>query len=231
MRCVLYDVYECLPVSRWTKFFTLDEKNWSEYLQHQDAFSPETYEELQRSMRATLDILLKEERKAAMKRFLTILLFTIVCTVLFFALDSLCNGAEPMHITISEPSSPQSTPYPSVVYKMTDAEFFLWATDQNDKARAEWEEWYKTAPPRWTSCSVTDYKRQYRDSWRGRGITGYNQAGYEHRYTTSGLAHGFKSGLTRRYTKRFLNPDYYSRPLTIINPYCRPTQPRQLYSF
>jgi len=107
---------------------------------------------------------------------------------------------------------------------MTDAEFFLWATDQNDKARAEWEKWRKTAPPRWISYEMTDYKRHYRDSWSGRGITGYNFAGYEHRYTTSGLSHGSKHGSTRHYTGRFLNPDYYSRPLTIINPYCQPTQ-------
>ena len=135
-----------------------------------------------------------------MKRFLAVLLFTVVCTVLFFTLGSLCNGAEPMRITISEPLPP--TPYPSEVYSMADAEFFQWATDQNDKARAEWGEWYKTAPRRWISYGVTtDYTQSRRGSYFGTN---------------------FERGSIRRFQQRYLNPDYVSRPLTIINPYCRP---------
>lgn len=139
-------------------------------------------------------------------QLLTILLFITVCAILFFARGSLCDGAEPMRITISEPL-PQPIPYPSVVYKMTDAEFFLWATDQNNKARAGWEKWYRTAPPRWISYGVTtDYKQSRRGSYFGSN---------------------YEQGSVRHYQQRYLNPNYYSRPLTIINPYCRPTQPRR----
>lgn len=148
-----------------------------------------------------------------MKRFLTTLLFAVVLAVLFFSIGgivSLCCSAEPMHITISEPLPPQFTPYPSKVYKMTDAEFFLWATDQNDKARAEWEKWHRTAPPRWISYGVTiDYERSRRGSYFG---TNHERSS------------------VHRYQRRYLNPNYYSQPLTIINPYCRPTQPRRLCS-
>lgn len=61
MRSVLYDVYERLSVSGWSKFFTRDERNWSNYLQRQDAFSPKAFAELQHKQRATLDILLRGE--------------------------------------------------------------------------------------------------------------------------------------------------------------------------
>jgi inhibitor of cysteine peptidase len=160
-----------------------------------------------------------------MKRFFGFLLFTVILAVAYFTIASVftqpCEGAE---LHISAPLPPQPKPYPAEVYTMTDAEFFKWATEENTKARAEWEEWAKTAPPRWISYDVTDTEHNFRDSWRGRGITGYNYAGYEHRYMTSGQAYGSRSSSTRHYTGRYLNPDYYSRPLTIINPYCRPKQ-------
>ena len=136
-----------------------------------------------------------------MKRFLAILLFTVICTALCFTLGSLCDGAEPARITISEPLPPQPTSYPSEVYSMTDAEFFKWATDQNIEARTEWEKWYKTAPPRWINYGVIDYKQSRRGSYFGSN---------------------YEQGSIRHYGRRFLNPDYASRPLTIINPYCRP---------
>lgn len=226
MRSVLYDVYERLPVSRWTKFFTLDEKNWSDYLQRQDAFSPKAHAELQHQQRVTLNILLKEERKAAMKRFLAVLLAMVIFAVLFFSIGgivSVCTGAEPLRLTISEPLPLPPTPYPSEVYSMTDAEFFKWATDQNDKARAEWDEWYKTAPRRWTSYDGTTIdghgqSPRYRDRMTvtPRGVKSSSASGGRYYY------HQTRQSFQRRY----LNPDYVSRPLTIINPYCRP-QPAQ----
>lgn len=134
-----------------------------------------------------------------MKRFLAILLFTIVCTVL--TLGSLCNGAEP-RVIISAPMLPQLLPYPSEVYGMTDAEFFQWATDQNGKTRAKWGKWHRTAPPRWIGYGVTiSYQQSRRGSYFGTN---------------------HERGSVHRYQRQYLNPGYYSRPLTVINPYCRP---------
>lgn len=60
MRSVLHDVYEKLPVRKWLRFFTLDEKNWVNYLNRQDAFTPRAYAELQAQQRMILNDLLKE---------------------------------------------------------------------------------------------------------------------------------------------------------------------------
>jgi len=152
-----------------------------------------------------------------MKRFFGILLFTAIVGLAYFyiasAFTQLCDGAEiAVEVTaeIAQPRLTISDPipgnmirlsYPDEVYRMSAGEFYAWATEQNAKARAEWDEWYKTAPPRWISYGATDYER----SRRGRYF-GYNT----------------ERGSARYYEKRFLNPDYVSRPLTIINPYCPP---------
>jgi hypothetical protein len=60
MRSVLHDVYEQLPTQWVSKFFTRTEAIWSNYLQRQDAFQPESYTELQRQYQKVLDELLIE---------------------------------------------------------------------------------------------------------------------------------------------------------------------------
>ncbi len=60
MRSVLHDVYAVLPVAKWVKFFTRDERNWHEYLQRSDAFTPAAFAELQQRQRAILNELLSE---------------------------------------------------------------------------------------------------------------------------------------------------------------------------
>jgi hypothetical protein len=131
-----------------------------------------------------------------------------------------CNGAE---LVISDPIPALPLKYPPEVYTMTDGEFYTWATEQNAKARAEWDEWYETAEPRWLSYDATDYERHHNRSQKGRGISYYDgNTGYEQRFVVAGRSYGTRSGTTRHYQKRYLNPDYVSRPLTIINPYCRP---------
>ena len=160
-----------------------------------------------------------------MKRFLDYVTFALVVLVCIFACGALtgqyCDGAE---LTISEPvsgrmSAPTIPGLPGV-YDMTDAEFFAWATHQNAKAKAEWDEWYKTAPPRWISCTVTTVKEHskgphYPADWYGTGIQGQQQG-----------FNNFRS-IQREYQQFYLNPDYVSRPLTIINPYCRPARPQR----
>jgi len=152
-----------------------------------------------------------------MKRFFGVLLSTIVVGLAFFivgtAFTQPCNGAEITVEVTAEVAQPKLTisppipgnmvrpSYPDEVYRMSAGEFYAWATEQNAKARAEWDEWHKTAPPRWISYGVTDYEQ----SRRGR----YFGTNYE-------------KGSARSYEKRFLNPDYVARPLTIINPYCQP---------
>jgi len=139
-----------------------------------------------------------------------------LCLLSMFALlvflTQRCVGAESCRICISAPL-PAAKPlsYPPEVYDMTDEEFFQWATEQNDKERAAWEEWFKTAPPRWIS-----YDAFSTNSWHDGVQPGYRGSrGYGERHTT-----------TTRYQRQFLNPDYVSRPLTIINPYCKPTKPQ-----
>lgn len=162
-----------------------------------------------------------------MKRFFGFLLFAAIIAAVFgiFMLVATvpCQGAEPSRLVISKPFYGQlPASYPPEVYDMTDAEFFAWATEQNAKAKAEWDEWYKTAPPRWLSYSVTSHNHHQRGRWADRGVTGYNYSGYEQRYNSAGFMYGSTYGSTRYYEQRFLNPDYVSRPLTIINPYCKP---------
>lgn len=57
-RSVLYDVSEKLPPEKLVAFFTRDERNWADYLQGQDAFTPEAYARLQAKQREILASLL-----------------------------------------------------------------------------------------------------------------------------------------------------------------------------
>jgi len=152
-----------------------------------------------------------------MKRFFGVLLFTVIMGLAYFFIASAftqpCNGAEITVEVTAEVAQPKLTisppipgnmvrlSYPDEVYRMTDGEFYAWATEQNVKARAEWDEWYKTAPPRWIGYGVTDYEQSRRGRYFGSNA---------------------ERGSVRSYEKRFLNPDYVARPLTIINPYCKP---------
>jgi hypothetical protein len=59
MKSVLYEVYE-LPTAKVAKFFTRDERNWCEYLQSADAFTPAAFARLQAQQRLTLNTLRNE---------------------------------------------------------------------------------------------------------------------------------------------------------------------------
>lgn len=152
-----------------------------------------------------------------MKRFLCSLLFVAFVVVLYApcrAADVAVNVTAIVkpapHLTVSEPfyGSLASLSYPAEVYLMTPGEFYIWASEQNARARLDWEEWYKTAPPRRVSYGAVDYSRHSDGRYPGvhHGGTGYSN----------------DSESYRSYERRFLNPDYVSRPLTIINPFCPP---------
>jgi len=152
-----------------------------------------------------------------MKRFFGVLLFTVIVGLVYFivgnAFTQPCNGAEITVEVTAEVAQPKLTisppipgnlvrlSYPDEVCHMSAGEFYAWATEQNAKGRAEWDEWYKTAPPRWISYGATDYEQNRRGRYFGSNT---------------------ERGSVRHYEKRFLNPDYVARPLTIINPYCPP---------
>ena len=53
---VLHAVY-VLPPAKIAKFFSRNERNWHEYLQGQDAFTPEAFARLQTQQRATFNSL------------------------------------------------------------------------------------------------------------------------------------------------------------------------------
>lgn len=145
-----------------------------------------------------------------MNRFLGFLVFVAFLMLLLIAmLNTLpsCEAAEPLHLTIS--ADPLPPPYPPEVYRiprgldfgMSPNEFYAWAVKRNAEERAEWDKWHATAPPRWINYGVTDYKQSRRGSYFGSNN---------------------EQGSVRHSERRFLNPDYRSRPLTIINPYCQP---------
>ena len=56
---VLHAVY-ALPPAKVAKFFTRDERNWHQYLQRQDAFTPDAVIRFQARQRETLKILLND---------------------------------------------------------------------------------------------------------------------------------------------------------------------------
>jgi len=106
------------------------------------------------------------------------------------------------YISISEPYPTNfPIPLPLETYYMTPAKYYEWATTQNANSQQEWENWYKTAPPRWINYDVMDYNQQREGTFFG-----------DQR----------ENGSMRIYQKRFLNPDYQTRPRTIFNPYCPP---------
>lgn len=157
-----------------------------------------------------------------MRRFLGFLLFTAFIALLYVtACHAACHAGEPAHLTISEPfhGSLVVPVYPPEVFSMTPREFYAWATQQNAKARADWDEWHKTAPPRWISYDGTTFDG-YSNGPRHRSRVTATLYGVESRSTYGGYQHHHYT--QQSFQKRFLNPDYVSRPLTIINPYCQP---------
>jgi len=115
------------------------------------------------------------------------------------------TNVQASEIHISPPiatTAPLIMTYPEKVYKMTDAEFYVWATKRNQEAWAVWKLWRATAPPKWITHGWT---LKHKGSQYGEYF-GSNRS--ESSY--------------RLYQPRCLNPDYQTKSLTIINPYVKP---------
>lgn len=132
------------------------------------------------------------------------LFVTCIIVALIFLSAASTYADEPRGISISEPFSGSLAPpvYPQAVYSMTPDEFYRWATEQNKRAYEDWERWHKTAQPRYLTYGAMDYSYYHNGHYFGTGDV---------------------RGSERYYEKRFVNPDYQSRPLTIINPFCPPS--------
>lgn len=125
----------------------------------------------------------------------------------FIVLAVMCVG----QITVSDPGP--SVKYPVEVYSMTDDQFFQWATKFNVKQRADLEERRVTEPQYITGTETSTTGR-----WSGR--TGGRRAAI---FNVTG------NQRTVTYQQRWLNPQYSGPgPLTIVNPYCKPSKPENL---
>lgn len=125
-----------------------------------------------------------------------------------------CCGAE---LTISEPLAMVPVAYSNATLDMTPEEFFQWATARNLKAKAEWQEWRETAPRRWVHYDETAI-----DGWHYNPHQRSETHTWDVHRTTSSAGQGEAHYRIKQYTKRYLNPEYRSRPLLIINPFCPP---------
>ena len=122
-------------------------------------------------------------------------------------------------ITVSD-RLPPPVKYPAEVFKMSDAEFFTWATDFNSRERAAVEgRRAKLVEKEWIEGTETRTTTNYLDYQGNYGGCGYSSCGnYSPNY-------GSSSQTTVQYPKRWKNPLYTGPgPLTIVNPYCRPAK-------
>ncbi len=146
------------------------------------------------------------------------------CFVIVLALAAPCYA---QHITVSD-QVPPPVKYPAEVYRMSDAEFFKWASDFNKKQEAEVEaRRAKITEDKWITGSESRISASHYDYSTGGSNYGYGYCGYGcNGYgCNSAVQYGTSSQTTTEYPVRWPNPAYYGPgPLTIVNPYCRPTK-------
>ncbi len=124
-------------------------------------------------------------------------------------------------ITVSD-RLPPPVKYPAEVFKMTDAEFFAWASDFNKREREAVEERRaKITEKEWIEGTESSTNSSHLDYSYG----GYSYNGYGNDYYNPATQYGRSSATTIEFPRRWKNP-YYNGPgpLTIVNPYCRPTK-------
>ncbi len=101
---------------------------------------------------------------------------------------------------------PMPIKYPAEVYKMTDAEFFNWATELNKKQVADVEARRK---------SISEGRYNYGTQFREEGSLNVYRSNNSRTYIRQETV----------YPMQWSNPNYVGPgPLTIVNPYCRPTR-------
>lgn len=124
----------------------------------------------------------------------------------------LCASICPAQIIVSDQLPPMK--YPAAVYKMTNAEFFEWASAYN---LAQLEDWKKRkaaiAEPEYLTGSETVTTCEYNYGYFARSPR-YGHGGYG--------GHGVPVQQVT-YPRRWPNPFYVGPgPLVIVNPYVRP---------
>lgn len=139
----------------------------------------------------------------------------LIVLVIFYGIFTL--NAVFGEITISDPLN-ESFSYPAETYKMTDAEFFDWATKFNQQKEREVTYSDQSKWLEGTGVRIDGYTvpvRVYEPRRRGR------LQGHAYRPNRSQ-----RTNITREtYPTRYLNPEYVPpTPLMILNPYCPPTR-------
>jgi hypothetical protein len=123
-------------------------------------------------------------------------------------------------ITVSD-QLPMPVKYPAEVAKMTDAEFYVWATQQNAAAVSAWKakKAALTEPEYLDGTEKTEhgFKEGYGDSGNATVVFNPTYLGNDAKY------YGWDKRVTTTRKTRYPNPNYTSPgPLTIINPYVKP---------
>jgi hypothetical protein len=158
------------------------------------------------------------------------------CLVIVLALAAPCYA---QHITVSD-QVPPPVKYPAEVYKMSDAQFFEWASNFNKKQVADVEvRRAKITEDKWITGERTTSSESHVEYNRFGSYNGYGCNGYSNRFAACNSynygcdsygsgdtgQYGSSSQETTTYPVRWPNPAYHGPgPLTIVNPYCRPTK-------
>ena len=160
---------------------------------------------------------------------LALLLFASLCVAGPPAARAKVREFKVLSITISD-KLPPPVKYPAECYKMTDAEFFNWATAFNKGQVEDWKRRKTALPePEYIGGTVTIRSREHSEGVKEGGYppiyVGGNGYGYGSGSVYGGDTYGSETQQTTSYGTRYRNPYYVSPgPLTIINPYCRPTE-------
>ena len=142
-------------------------------------------------------------------------------------------AAEEFKIIVSD-QVPPPVKYPAEVYKMTDAQFYAWATEYNKKQEADLEvRRSKMTEPQYITGTETRTSQSYVDSYSGfYGEKSYGWWDYPRGRGAafSPFSGGAQAGASRQttttYPRRWLNPLYTGPgPLVIVNPFCKPEKP------
>jgi hypothetical protein len=151
--------------------------------------------------------------------------YVLILVLLLFA------TACPAQIIVSVSDQvPPPVKYPPEVYKMTDAEFFKWATEYN---KAQADDWKKRKSeiqePEFLTGTETVTTTEYGGSY-GRLSYGYGYGGGYFARSSYGCGSRYGGSFdgssvqrTGTYPWRRPNPAYVGPgPLVIVNPYVRP---------
>lgn len=155
-----------------------------------------------------------------MKNFLAtlcmVVLLASLVAVLIASMSTSSQGAEALirPVLDSQPHfSALPVKYPDSVKKMTNAEFYKWATKENKIREDAWFSKASTLPSRtYTSNGIVH-----------KGVDVYTSSGNTHILTTPKNSTSTYSRESYEVRHQFVNPNYkWQGPLTIINPYVKP---------